>query len=365
MGMDDHTRATLTGWLRKPQTPVGLAKRARALWRLADGYACAATARQGECRERQVRQWARRFAGSGLDGLSDTKRPGRRPVVPPVVALSVVTLACERPDVIGRSLAPWESAARARPWVRDGVVEAIAPQTVPRMLAHHTLKPWRHPRWLSPQGPRDAAFAAPGHAMVPRETRPLGVGAMGRCVDEPTRRQPRTRHAPTLAAPPGQPVRVEHADTRQGALHRCAGLDTRTGQVDATTAERTRQVACLACVEQVDREMAADITLRHVVRDHVRMHKGKQVQAWLAKHPRCMCHFPPVHGSWRNQVEQWCAIVQRKRWQTADLADKKPLAERLMALVTAWNEQAHPFRWSTKSVAKVMAKCENPVVKAA
>jgi uncharacterized protein involved in tolerance to divalent cations len=55
----------------------------------------------------------------------------------------------------------------------------------------------------------------------------------------------------------------------------------------------------------------------------------------------------------------------RKRLQSADFADKKHLAERLMACVAAWNEQAHPFRWSTKSVAKVMAKCDNPVVKAA
>ena len=46
--MDDHTRATWTGWLRKQQTPVGLAKRARAMWLLADGYAFAATARQGQ-----------------------------------------------------------------------------------------------------------------------------------------------------------------------------------------------------------------------------------------------------------------------------------------------------------------------------
>jgi len=31
MAIDDHTRATLTGWLRKQKTPVGLATRARAM----------------------------------------------------------------------------------------------------------------------------------------------------------------------------------------------------------------------------------------------------------------------------------------------------------------------------------------------
>jgi hypothetical protein len=66
-----------------------------------------------------------------------------------------------------------------------------------------------------------------------------------------------------------------------------------------------------------------------------------------------------------HQVEQWCAILQRKRLQSADCADKQHPAERLMAFVAAWNTPAHPFRWSTTSVAKVMAKCENPVAKAA
>jgi len=48
MEMDDHTRATLTGWLRKQKTPVGLAKRARAMLLLAAGSSFAATARQVE-----------------------------------------------------------------------------------------------------------------------------------------------------------------------------------------------------------------------------------------------------------------------------------------------------------------------------
>jgi Winged helix-turn helix len=81
--MHDATRATLTGWLRKQKTPGGLAKRARAMLLLADGYSFAATARQVELRERHVRQWALRFATQGIDGLADKKRPGRQPVFSP------------------------------------------------------------------------------------------------------------------------------------------------------------------------------------------------------------------------------------------------------------------------------------------
>jgi hypothetical protein len=59
-----------------------------------------------------------------------------------------------------------------------------------------------------------------------------------------------------------------------------------------------------------------------------------------------------------NQVEQWFSIAQRKRLRISDFADVDHLAERLMAFVAEWNRHAHPFNWSTKSAAKVMAKCE-------
>jgi hypothetical protein len=57
--------------------------------------------------------------------------------------------------------------------------------------------------------------------------------------------------------------------------------------------------------------------------------------------------------------------LQRKRLRIADFTNKAHLRERLMAFVSEWNEPAHPFQWSTKSVAKVMAKCEITLPKAA
>ena len=83
IAVDDHTRATLAGWLRRQKTPVGLAKRAHAILLLADGQTFAATARQVGLRERHIRKWALRFLAQGVEGLSDKKRPGRRPAFPP------------------------------------------------------------------------------------------------------------------------------------------------------------------------------------------------------------------------------------------------------------------------------------------
>ena len=98
--------------------------------------------------------------------------------------------------------------------------------------------------------------------------------------------------------------------------------------------------------------------------DNVSVHKGKQVQAWLAAHPRFVCHFLPVHCSWMNQVEQWFSIVQRKRLRISDFPDLDHLSEGLMAFVREWNQTAHPFNWSSKSATKVMAKCEAPTQEA-
>ena len=110
-------------------------------------------------------------------------------------------------------------------------------------------------------------------------------------------------------------------------------------------------------LEYLNREIPAHITKIYIVLDNLRMHKGKKVQAWLEKHPRFVFHYPPVHCSWMNQVEQWFSILQRKRLRIADFADKQALAERLQAFIAEWNATAHPFNWTSKSVAKVMAKC--------
>jgi hypothetical protein len=81
--LDDPTRTTLAGWLRRSKTPMGLAKRARALLLLDQGQPYATTARRVGLSERHVRKWAYRFIEDGLAGLLDKQRPERMPEVSP------------------------------------------------------------------------------------------------------------------------------------------------------------------------------------------------------------------------------------------------------------------------------------------
>lgn len=76
-------RATLAGWLRATSTPLGKARRARAILLLADGVTYVRAAELTGLGERHVRKWARRFAERRLAGLADLPRSGRPPVFPP------------------------------------------------------------------------------------------------------------------------------------------------------------------------------------------------------------------------------------------------------------------------------------------
>lgn len=241
-----------------------------------------------------------------------------------------------------------------------GIVGSISAATVQRILKSHHLKPWRVHAWLSPKVPRDRAFAKSIREISRLYIRKLKPQEMVLCVDEKTSLQPRPRIIPTLPAQPKLPVRVEHEYQRQGAFNLIAAFDTRTGKVWGQTYERKRQVEFIDFLEHLNRDIPAQVTHIHLVLDNLPMHKGKQVQAWLQLNPRFILHFPPVHCSWMNQVEQWFGILQRKRLRIANFADKSVLAERLQAFIREWNQNPHPFNWTSQSVAKIMAKCEAP-----
>jgi transposase len=105
----------------------------------------------------------------------------------------------------------------------------------------------------------------------------------------------------------------------------------------------------------LDQEIAKHIRTIHLVCDHVSTPHGKDVTRWFATHPRFVVHFTPVHCSWMNQVEQWFSILQRQRLRIVDFTSKDHLRATLEQFIREWNQQAHPFNWSTKSVTKVMA----------
>lgn len=279
-------------------------------------------------------------------------------VFPPVVASHIVKIACERPSTCGRSLSVWDCREIARELVETGVVSSISIETVRQVLQHHRLKPWRYQMWLSGKVTRNAAFACVVLEICDLYTTELTPEEVVVSVDEKTNLQPRTRKAPTLPTRPDQPTRVEHEYERKGSLNLIAGLDTRTGKVWGITRSRKRQVEFLEFLEETDRVYDAQIKVIHLVLDNVPMHHGRQVRRWLEKHPRFVLHYPPVHCSWMNQIEQWFSLLARKRLKIADFASQAELERALLRFIQEWNAYAHPFHWTYHSFEKILKKCD-------
>ena len=271
------------------------------------------------------------------------------------MAAHLIKLACELPDDADRSLSLWTCAELARTLKRDKLVEDISPQSVQRILGAQKLKPWRVHYWLSPRVPRDEEFKRRTLNIMDLYTRPLGPHERVLCLDEKTSLQPRPRTAPTQpAAPGGVPVKLEHEYERTGALNLLATFDTRSGQTIGICRPRKRQIEVIELLEEVDRRTPSSVTIIHLICDNVRTHSGRQVRAWLGRHPRFQVHFTPVHCSWMNQVEQWFSIIQRKRLVAPRFASLQDLEVKLRSFIDEWNEDPHPFAWTRKSFAKVL-----------
>lgn len=275
--------------------------------------------------------------------------------------MQVVKLGCELPALRGVPVGQWDCTELARTLMDGGLVESISPETVRRVLLSHELRPWRVHSWLSPQVPRDAAFISTIEEICDLYTRPLRPDEAVISVDEKTNLQPRPRTAATLAAEPKKPVRAEHGYRRKGALHLLAAFDTRSGDVLAQTTQRKRAAEFIAFLDYLDKTLSPSSKTIHVIVDNLSVHGCKAVKAWLAVHHRFVFHYTPVHCSWLNQVEQWFSILQRKLLRHPNFADLVALGKALEAFIAHWNRFAHPFNWTTRSITKVMAKCQLPL----
>ncbi|MFN8506182.1 MAG: IS630 family transposase [Dehalococcoidia bacterium] len=206
----------------------------------------------------------------------------------------------------------------------------------------------------SPKVPRDQQYRQQVADILALYTGPLAADERVLCVDEKTSLQPRPRTAPTHPAAPGRPVRMEHEYGRRGALNLFAAFDTRCGQVLARTASRKRASEFVGFLEYLDASLDPSLTI-HLVLDNLRVHKGKLATAWFREHPRFVPHFPPVHCSWLNQVEQWFGILQRKLLARPNHPSAAALADTIEGFVERWNKAAHPFNWTSRSLCRVMA----------
>lgn len=135
--------------------PVRLARRAHIIALAAQGLSAPQIAHHLQISEKAVRQWLKRFATVGLDGLEDAPRSGRPPTYAPDVTNQVIAKARSLPPKPLDGETPptchWTLDRLETELAKDGI--AIKRSQIRRLLkAEHIA--WQKPRtWLESPDP--------------------------------------------------------------------------------------------------------------------------------------------------------------------------------------------------------------------
>ena len=323
--------------------------RARIVRDAAHGYSNNKIATRHRVHVDTVRHWRARFADEGLPGLTDRKRSGRPARFTPTQIAEVKALACQLPAETEVPLARWSCPDLAREAVARGIVAAISPSTIRRMLAADMLKPWQHQSWIFIRDPDFAVKAARVLDLYARTYQgiPLRQDEYVISSDEKTSIQARCRCHPTLSPGAARTMRVNHEYQRKGALAYLAAYDVHRARVFGHCAAKTGIAPFMTLVEQVmTQEPYASAKRVFWVVDNGSSHRGQAAIDRLAQRfPNAVMVHTPVHASWTNQIEIYFSIIQRKVLTPNDFTSLDQVENRLTAFEQRYNATARPFRW--------------------
>ena len=186
-----------------------------------------------------------------------------------------------------------------------GVVVYLQVLSVARIWRRHGLQPHRLRHFMASNDP---AFEAEAADMIGLYLAPPAHAAVF-CVDEKSAIQALDRLDPVLPLSPGA-ERHGFEYFRHGTLSLYAALETKSGQVIASTASRHTSQEFVRFAQEVVATQPSDKEI-HLIVDNLSAHKTKLVDRFLADHPNVSLHYTPTYSSWLNQVENWFSKVQR------------------------------------------------------
>ena len=258
-------------------------------------------------------------------------------------------MACALPAEQGVPLSRWSATELAREAVARGIVEQISGVTVWRWLSQDAIKPWQHRSWIFPRDPRFADRAGPILDLYQGRWKGelLHPGDYVICADEKPSIQARKRIAKTLAAAPGEGLKVEHEYKRMGALCYLAAWDARRAKIFDRCAPKDGIEPFDALVDQFMSEHPYKQAQRvFLVVDNGSAHRGKRsIDRLQGAWPNLVVVHTPVHASWLNQAEIYFSVVQRKVVTPNDFADLAALEAQLLAFGRRYEQIAAPFQW--------------------
>ncbi len=336
--ISEEDRAALERLVRSRTAERRMVERARIVLEAGEGRPAAEIARRVGCSLPTAKRWRARFEREGLAGLKDEPRPGRPLVHGPEVRAKLVALACTRPSET-------ETGLRRERWTHRELAEAVgmSESQAHAILRSLEIKPHLTEQWVMTDFSQadfdERAGEVCGLYLDPPE------GALVISIDEKTGVQAKAPVKADLPAQPPKPARREHEYRRNGTQNLFACLRVHSGEVSGMPAKTRNRFDLVRFLDQLEREIPAGQEVIAIT-DNLSTRTTKEVEDWLADHPRWRFVFTPKHASWLNQVEIFFSILARRLLKHGAFASEEDLAQQMLAFVETYNQTARPFQWT-------------------
>jgi transposase len=339
--LSSSDRADLEQLIVDRNTPRKVVWRAGIVLATAEGLGTMAIMRRTGKSKPCVWRWQERFVAEGVAGLlRDKTRPSRKPPLSAEVKLKVLTMTAN------------EMPANATHWSVRSMARAvgIGHTSVQRIWSEAGLKPHLVSKFKLSNDPKfvEKVTDVVGLYLTPPDR------ALVLCVDEKSQIQALDRTQPGLPIKKGRAATMTHDYKRNGTTTLFAALNVKTGEVIGECLPRHRAKEFIRFLKTINRTVAKHLDL-HLIVDNYTTHKTKEVQAWLAKHPRFKLHFIPTSSSWLNLVERFFAEITGKRIRRGIFRSVAELEAAIRDYLAKHNADPKPFIW-TKTANVIISK---------
>ncbi|MGB7325470.1 MAG: IS630 family transposase [Rubripirellula sp.] len=330
------------------------------------------------CREGTAAQLARTIE----DCLQDAPRSGRSPTFTPVQIVSIISLACEKPEAYGRPVSKWTSREIAEEVIKQNIVPSISESHVRRILRSVNLRPHRIKGWCFTTEKDKEAFEKQVKRVCDTYLDAQENFDQERVhtvsVDEATGIQANEKRDTTLPPQPDEVGKEETQYTRHGSLCLIAAWHVVLGQVIHHAVQKTRTNEDFAkFIEDMVATAPEDPWV--IVVDNLNIHCSELLVRWIAKlegidektlgskqkrtgilgsvksrkkflsdrSHRIRFVYTPKHSSWLNQIEVIFGIIKRRALANESFQSQQALMDRLNQFISYYNENfAKPINWT-------------------
>jgi DDE superfamily endonuclease len=266
---------------------------------------------------------------------------------PPLQRAQIVQLACLEPVAKGLHITHWTSQDLARQAVADGIVDAICPRTVRRILDTVDLQPHRTRYWRTCR--LDEEFKQRAEQVLwcyGNAERLARQGIWIVAVDEKPNLQVLERD-PIRRAIPGCIEQQEFEYRRHGTVNLLFFLIVHSGQMEVVV-EASKDAAHYIKELRAFRHQHRGLKGVFLIQDGDPSHTaGETATYWSSCQGWWRPRFTPVHASWLDQAELLIRAFGYRYLKRGSWVSREELIEHVLVSAPEYNRiYAHPFEWT-------------------